>query len=162
MKQAWTSTEPFDYDGKHYQLKNFRADITPVQQPRPRISFGGSSAAAYAVGAAESDIYALWGEPLASTREQIASIDAAAAAAGREHRPTLQIAFRPIIAPTEEQAWAKAETILGRINANRSQVAVSAPGSPARPRRMPAPSVCSPRRPAATGTTAPCGPHPPR
>ena len=121
VKQAWTSTEPFDYDGRHYQIKNFRADITPVQQPRPRISFGGSSAAAYAVGAAESDIYALWGEPLAGTREQIASIDAAAVAAGREHRPTLQIAFRPIIAPTEEQAWAKAESILGRINANRSR-----------------------------------------
>jgi alkanesulfonate monooxygenase len=117
VKQAWTATEPFDYDGQHYQLKNFRADITPVQQPRPRISFGGSSAAAYAVGAAESDIYALWGEPLAGTREQIASIDAAAAAAGRAERPTLQIAFRPIIAPTEELAWAKAETVLQRINA---------------------------------------------
>ncbi len=117
VKQAWTAEEPFDYDGQHYQLKNFRADIKPVQQPRPRISFGGSSAAAYAVGAAESDIYALWGEPLAGTREQIASIDAAAAEAGRAQRPTLQIAFRPIIAPTEELAWAKAETILERITA---------------------------------------------
>ena len=114
IKQAWTSTERFDYDGKYYQIKDFVSDIFPVQQPRPRISFGGSSAAAYAVGAAESDIYALWGEPLAGTREQIASIDAAAAAAGKD-RPTLQIAFRPIIAPTEELAWAKAETILGRI-----------------------------------------------
>ena len=115
VKQAWTADAPFDFDGEHYQIKNFRADIFPVQQPRPRISFGGSSAAAYAVGAAESDIYALWGEPLAGTREQIASIDAAAAAAGRANRPTLQIAFRPIIAPTEALAWEKAEQILGRI-----------------------------------------------
>ena len=114
IKQAWTSTERFDYDGKYYQIKDFVSDIFPAQQPRPRISFGGSSAAAYAVGAAESDIYALWGEPLAGTRDQIASIDAAAAAAGRR-RPTLQVAFRPIIAPTEELAWAKAESILGRI-----------------------------------------------
>jgi alkanesulfonate monooxygenase len=120
VKQAWTSAEPFDYDGKHYQIKNFRSDITPVQQPRPRVSFGGSSAAAYAVGAAEADIYALWGEPLAGTREQIASIEDASTAAGRERRPTLQIAFRPIIAPTEELAWAKAESILGRINAVKS------------------------------------------
>src|SRR3954451_13563401 len=117
VKQAWTSTERFDYDGTYYQIKDFVSDIFPVQQPRPRISFGGSSAAAYAVGAAESDIYALWGEPLAGTREQIANIDAAAAAAGRAERPTLQIAFRPIIAPTEELAWAKADTILQRINA---------------------------------------------
>ena len=115
VKQAWTSTDPFDFDGKHYQLRNFRADIFPVQQPRPRISFGGSSAAAYAVGAAESDVYALWGEPLAGTREQIASIEAASAAAGRAERPRLQIAFRPIIAPTEQLAWEKAEQILGRI-----------------------------------------------
>ena len=115
VKQAWTSTDPFDFDGKHYQLRNFRADIFPVQQPRPRISFGGSSAAAYAVGAAESDVYALWGEPLAGTREQIASIEAASTAAGRAERPRLQIAFRPIIAPTEQLAWEKAEQILGRI-----------------------------------------------
>ena len=117
VTRAWTSHQPFNYDGQHYQIKDFASDIFPVQQPRPRISFGGSSAAAYAVGAAESDIYALWGEPLAGTSEQIASIDAAAAAAGHSERPILQVAFRPIIAPTEELAWAKAESILGRITA---------------------------------------------
>jgi len=130
VKQAWTADAPFDFEGEHYQIKNFRADIFPVQQPRPRISFGGSSAAAYAVGAAESDIYALWGEPLAGTREQIASIDAAAAAAGRPDRPTLQIAFRPIIAPTEALAWEKAESILGRIRDGKNgfRKAVRPPG----------------------------------
>ena len=30
VKQAWTSDQPFDYDGQHYQLKNFRADIKPA------------------------------------------------------------------------------------------------------------------------------------
>jgi len=115
VKQAWTSADAFDYAGAHYDIRGYRPDIRPVQRPRPRVSFGGSSAAAYRVGAAESDVYALWGEPLAGTREQIASIDAAAAAAGRD-RPRLQIAFRPIIAPTEELAWAKAQTILDRIS----------------------------------------------
>ena len=129
VKQAWTADAPFDFDGEHYQIKNFRADIFPVQRPRPRISFGGSSAAAYAVGAAESDIYALWGEPLAGTREQIASIDAAAAAAGRPDRPTLQIAFRPIIAPTEALAWEKAESILGRISGGKNGFRKAAPPS---------------------------------
>jgi alkanesulfonate monooxygenase len=115
LKRAWTSDERFDFTGEHYRFEQFVADIKPLQQPRPRISFGGSSAAAYAVGAAEADIYALWGEPLAGTREQIATIDASAARAGRADRPTIQIAFRPIIAATEELAWAKAESILGRI-----------------------------------------------
>jgi alkanesulfonate monooxygenase len=115
LKQAWTSDERFDFAGQHYRFEQFVADIRPVQQPRPRISFGGSSAAAYAVGAAEADIFALWGEPLAGTKEQLATIDAEAAKVGRSDRPTIQIAFRPILAPTEELAWAKAETILGRI-----------------------------------------------
>jgi alkanesulfonate monooxygenase len=120
LKQAWTSDERFDFAGEHYQFEQFVADIKPLQQPRPRISFGGSSAAAYAVGAAEADIFALWGEPLAGTKEQLATIDAEAAKAGRSDRPTIQIAFRPILAPTEELAWEKAESILGRIKAVQS------------------------------------------
>jgi len=119
LKSAWTSTERFDYAGEHYQLEQFVSDVFPVQSPRPRISFGGSSAAAYAVGGAESDIYALWGEPLAGTAEQIAAVAAAAAAAGRTDVPEIQVAFRPIIAPTEELAWEKAESILGRIKGNQ-------------------------------------------
>jgi len=116
----------FDFAGEHYRFEQFLADIKPLQQPRPRISFGGSSAAAYAVGAAEADIFALWGEPLAGTREQLSTIDKAAADAGRNDRPTIQIAFRPIIAPTEELAWQKAESILGRIKE------VQAGGAPTR------------------------------
>jgi alkanesulfonate monooxygenase len=128
LKRAWTSEERFDFTGEHYQFEQFVADIKPLQQPRPRISFGGSSAAAYAVGATEADIFALWGEPLAGTKEQLATIDAEAAKAGRSDRPTIQIAFRPILAPTEELAWEKAESILGRIKD------VQAGGRPARGR----------------------------
>jgi alkanesulfonate monooxygenase len=117
IKQAWTAREPFDYDGQYYQVADFVSDVFPVQQPRPKVSFGGSSAAAYAAGGAEADIYCLWGEPLARTAEQIESVHAAARAAGRADMPKIQVAFRPIIAPTEEQAWAKAHDIVGRIEA---------------------------------------------
>lgn len=120
LKQAWTSEEPFDFHGQHYQLENFLADIRPVQQPRPRISFGGSSAAAYEVGAAESDVFALWGEPLAGTREQIQTIRDAAGAAGRP-LPTIQVAFRPILGATDELAWEKAEHTLSEIEAQQAQ-----------------------------------------
>ncbi|NQX37034.1 LLM class flavin-dependent oxidoreductase [Herbiconiux sp. VKM Ac-2851] len=115
LKQAWTSREAFSFHGTHYRFDDFVSDVWPVQQPRPSISFGGSSPAAYAIGAAESDIYALWGEPLASTAEQIRTITDAALAAGRPSRPRLQVAFRPILGATEELAWEKAERILGRI-----------------------------------------------
>ena len=117
VKQAWTSREPFDHEGPHYRFADFVSDIFPVQQPRPRVSFGGSSPAAYQAGGAEADIYCLWGEPLANTAEQIESVKAAARAAGRTDMPKIQAAFRPIIAPTEEKAWAKAHRIVDRIQA---------------------------------------------
>jgi len=119
LKQAWTSDEPFDFDGEHYRFENFLADIKPLQSPRPRISFGGSSPAAYAVGAQEADVFALWGEPLAGTAEQIETIRAAAAAAGRP-LPTVQVAFRPILGATDELAWEKAERTLGDIRAHQA------------------------------------------
>jgi alkanesulfonate monooxygenase len=115
IKKAWTAREPFDHDGEHYHFADFVSDVFPVQEPRPRVSFGGSSPAAYRAGGAEADIYCLWGEPLASTAEQIQSVRDAAAAAGRTDRPKIQVAFRPIIAPTEEQAWDKAHDIVSRI-----------------------------------------------
>jgi alkanesulfonate monooxygenase len=117
VKQAWTSHEPFDHDGTHYRFADFVSDTFPVRQPRPEVSFGGSSPAAYAAGGAEADIYCLWGEPLAQTAEQIASVRAAAKAAGRTDTPKIQVAFRPIIAPTEELAWEKAHDTVAAINA---------------------------------------------
>jgi alkanesulfonate monooxygenase len=117
VKKAWTSREPFDYHGEHYQFADFVSDVFPVQQPRPRLSFGGSSPAAYAAGGAEADIYCLWGEPLARTAEQIESVRQAAREAGRAEAPKIQVAFRPIIAPTEERAWEKAREIVARIEA---------------------------------------------
>jgi alkanesulfonate monooxygenase len=68
VKLAWTSREAFDYQGKHYKFADFVSDVFPVRQPRPGLSFGGSSPAAYQAGGAEADIYCLWGEPLARTR----------------------------------------------------------------------------------------------
>ncbi|MEU9554123.1 LLM class flavin-dependent oxidoreductase [Streptomyces fumanus] len=119
VKKIWTSHEPFDHEGEHYRFHDFVSDVFPVQQPRPGVSFGGSSPAAYAVGGAEADIYCLWGEPLAKTAEQIESVKAAAKAAGRTDVPRIQVAFRPIIAPTEELAWEKAHRTVGAIRRRR-------------------------------------------
>ena len=117
VKKIWTTHEPFHHEGEHYQFSDFVSDVFPLQQPRPRVSFGGSSAAAYRAGGAEADIFCLWGEPLAQTAEQIESVKAAAKAAGRTDTPKIQVAFRPIIAPTEELAWEKAYRTLGAIQA---------------------------------------------
>ncbi|MCX4849085.1 LLM class flavin-dependent oxidoreductase [Streptomyces sp. NBC_00893] len=127
VKRAWTSHEPFDHEGTHYRFNDFVSDTFPVQQPRPQVSFGGSSPAAYAAGGAEADIYCLWGEPLAQTAEQIASVKEAAREAGRTDVPRIQVAFRPIIAPTEELAWEKAHRTLARIKSRRPGTAPNTP-----------------------------------
>ncbi len=134
VKKAWTSHEPFDWDGEHYQFADFVSDTFPVQQPRPDVSFGGSSDAAYAAGGAEADVFALWGEPLAETATQIERVHAAARAAGRTRMPRIQVAFRPIIAPTEELAWEKAHRTVDRIRAmrngtQRSPLSISRPSA---------------------------------
>ncbi|MFG3720791.1 LLM class flavin-dependent oxidoreductase [Streptomyces massasporeus] len=121
VKKIWTTHEPFDHEGEHYRFHDFVSDVFPVQQPRPNVSFGGSSAAAYAAGGAEADIYCLWGEPLDRTAEQIENVKAAAQAAGRTDLPRIQVAFRPIIAPTEELAWEKAHRTVGAIKARRER-----------------------------------------
>ncbi|WP_394940886.1 LLM class flavin-dependent oxidoreductase [Psychromicrobium sp. YIM B11713] len=115
IKKAWSETERFDYRGEHYTIEDFALDFLPQQQPRPLISFGGSSPAAYRVGAAEADVFALWGETLEGTAEQIASIRSAAAEAGRAETPRIQIAFRPILAPTQQKAWQRAEEIAHQL-----------------------------------------------
>src|ERR1700684_1449322 len=90
IKQAWTSRQPFDYTRQYYHFADFLSDVFSVQQPRPRVSFGGSSSAAYQAGGAEADIYCLWGETLASTAEQIESVKTAAKAGGPAHSPQSQ------------------------------------------------------------------------
>ena len=114
LKKVWTTHEAFDHDGTHYRFADFRSDIFPIQQPHPPVSFGGSSDAAYRVGAQVADIYCLWGEPLADTAEQIARVEAECAAAGRP-RPKIQVAFRPILGVTEDAAWERAEAIVAKI-----------------------------------------------
>ena len=130
VTQAWTNREPFGFDGEHYRFENFVSDVWPSETRRggrPEVSFGGSSPAAYAIGAAEADIYAVWGEPLADTAEQIQTITDAAAAAGREARPKIQVAFRPILGATEELAWQKAHDILDRIERRAGTLAGGLP-----------------------------------
>ncbi|GHJ92191.1 alkanesulfonate monooxygenase [Streptomyces sp. NE5-10] len=127
VKKIWTTHEPFDHEGDHYRFHDFVSDVFPVQQPRPGVSFGGSSPAAYAAGGAEADIYCLWGEPLAETAQQIAAVEAAAKAAGRAEAPRIQVAFRPIIAPTEELAWEKAHRTVGAIRKRREEGPVRQP-----------------------------------
>jgi alkanesulfonate monooxygenase len=123
VRRAWTATAPFDFQGRFYQVEGYSTGVRPFQRPHLPIYFGGSSPAAYRVGGKHADVYALWGEPLAETAEQIASVGAAAAAAGRSAPPRISVSFRPILAASEDAAWERAHRILDQT---KEQVASAA------------------------------------
>jgi alkanesulfonate monooxygenase len=116
LRRAWTEPQAFSHSGEFYRFTDFGPGFPPYRDTIP-ISLGGSSPDAYRVGGALADIFGLWGEPLADTRVQIDRIAAAARAGGRVGLPRIWVTFRPIVAATDAQAWAKAERTLERIDA---------------------------------------------
>ncbi|TXC71307.1 LLM class flavin-dependent oxidoreductase [Sphingomonas ginsenosidivorax] len=115
LKAEWSSTTPFDHDGRFYNVRQAFSQIKPTNLP---VFFGGSSPAAIDVAGRHADVYALWGETQAQVREAVSTIRTAAAKYGR--RPGFSLSLRPVIADTEEAAWKKADQIVERVRDLRS------------------------------------------
>ncbi len=148
VRQVWTSDVPFDYEGEFYHVKAAFSEVKAVQQPHIPLYFGGASGPAITVGAKHSDVYALWGEPLAAVKERIATVRAAAPP-GRT--PRFSVSLRPIIGATESEAWEKAHTYLDRIVGLRgSRVAID--GSPVPVKDTEAVPAVASARPQAVGS----------
>src|ERR1700761_4813689 len=119
LKRIWTEPGPtVDHDGRFYRFKGASTAIRCFQQPRIPIYFGGASEAAIAVGAKHADVYMLWGETYDQVREITARLRAEAAKHNRTFRMSLSL--RPILAETEEAAWARAEQIKQTIIERRA------------------------------------------
>ena len=116
VRQSWSSTSPFDFAGTFYKVDRGFSDVKPVDGIP--VYFGGASAAALEVAARHADTYALWGETQAQVRELIGRVQDAAARHGR--RPRFSLSVRPILAATEEAAWARAKDILAETRAVRA------------------------------------------
>ncbi|MDE1172703.1 MAG: LLM class flavin-dependent oxidoreductase [Parvibaculaceae bacterium] len=112
LKKVWESDAPFDHEGRFYKFKGAFSQVKPLQKPRIPISFGGSSDAAIAVAGKHADVYALWGEPLDKAKETIDKVRAEGAKYGRADDIRFTLAFRTIVADTEEKAWENAARIL--------------------------------------------------
>ena len=128
LRRMWTETAPFDHQGEFYHLQQAHSQVRTRQKPHLPLYFGGASEAAKEVGARYADVYALWGEPLAAIRQQIADISGRAAAYGRRLR--FSVSVRPILGDTEGEAWERAAGILERVKGSVGE-AVGA-GRPAR------------------------------
>ncbi|MBU4612415.1 LLM class flavin-dependent oxidoreductase [Achromobacter sp. GG226] len=127
LRGLWTADAPFDHDGEHYRFNAGFSEVKPAQRPHVPIFFGGASAPALDVAARHADIYALWGESLDQVRELTGRVRARAAQEGRRLR--FSVSFRPILADTEDRAWARADAILGRATALREAAGLP-PGDP--------------------------------
>jgi alkanesulfonate monooxygenase len=123
LRTVLSSEQPVDFEGEFYSFTGAYSQVRPAA-PVP-LYFGGASDAAVAVGAANADVYMLWGEPRARIAERIGRVRTAAAALGRELSFSLSV--RPILADTEDAAWARARRIEAataeRVAANASSVA---------------------------------------
>lgn len=117
MKLTWSSERPFDFTGEFYRVSGAASDVRPLQQPHPLLFFGGASEGALSMGAKLCDVYAIYAEPLASTRERITQFRSLAAAFGRT--PGFNVSVRPIIASREGDAWDKANRILAAMNGKK-------------------------------------------
>src|SRR3981189_1240017 len=116
VRLEWTSEKPFNYSGKYYNVENGFSQVKPLQQGGIYTFVGGGSDAAIEVAGKHADTFALWGESYAQVRDVTARVRAAAAKHGRP-TPRFSLSVRPILADTEEKAWAKAEEILARATA---------------------------------------------
>jgi alkanesulfonate monooxygenase len=119
VRQEWSSEKPFDYEGKYYKVKGAFGGVKPWSGSHLPIYFGGSSDAAIPVAGKHADIYALWGETQAQVRETISRVRAAAAKHGRQVKFSLSL--RPVLADTEEAAWARADRIVEETKALRAK-----------------------------------------
>jgi alkanesulfonate monooxygenase len=127
LKSVWTADAPVDHDGTFYTFRGASPEVRPVQAPRIPIYFGGASEAAIEVAGKHADVYALWGETHAQVREIVHRVRAAA----RRHRGDqaardvrFSLSFRPILADTEDAAWARAARILAETRRLRGQAAL--------------------------------------
>ncbi|WP_261553630.1 LLM class flavin-dependent oxidoreductase [Frankia tisae] len=108
VRRLWAEADVTEA-GEFWPVRN--STVVPrLSGGHPRLYFGGASAAAEAVAAAEADVQLFWGEPLDGIAERIDRLTALQDKLGREH-PPLEYGLRitTFVRDTTEEAWRDAE-----------------------------------------------------
>ena len=129
LRAEWNSDKPFDHDGPFYNVRRGFSNVRPGRDTPIDIFVAGDSDAAIEVAGKHADVFALWGETHEQVRDLLNRVRAAAAANDRP-APEFSISFRPIIAETEEAAWAKADAILEKARALQDVTGFRRTGTP--------------------------------
>mgnify|MGYP001296809207 CR=1 FL=1 len=117
LRRTWTDSAPFDHSGEFYRIEGAYSDVRCYREPHIPVYGGGGSDAAIAALAPHVDVFMLWGEPLKDTTDFMARVSTQAALSNRSL--TFSLSTRPILADTEEKAWARARDIHARVEARR-------------------------------------------
>lgn len=116
FKQTLTASEPFSYSGEFYQVKDAFSTIKPVQAPYPRLHFPGGSYAGMDLVAKHADAWAVAGITVGEVAQGIAQVrQLAQQRYGRVLEHFWAGGFNVILAPTDAEAWEKAETIAREV-----------------------------------------------
>lgn len=120
LKQAWTSPDRFDFEGRFYQFKGFHSEVLSYQKPRIPISFAGDSAIAQRIGAEHADEYSLYAQPTDVFAGDVERLKNLAAGQTRDGPLRFTLIVRLIVGRTEAAAWRRAESILQRARQSAS------------------------------------------
>jgi alkanesulfonate monooxygenase SsuD/methylene tetrahydromethanopterin reductase-like flavin-dependent oxidoreductase (luciferase family) len=84
IRRLWTDPEPFDFHGKHVQLRGAYCNPKPVQQPRPPILVGGLSTPTLRVVAEHADHWNFPGGDLEDAHRRAERLDRFCGEIGRD------------------------------------------------------------------------------
>jgi alkanesulfonate monooxygenase SsuD/methylene tetrahydromethanopterin reductase-like flavin-dependent oxidoreductase (luciferase family) len=85
IRRMWTQSEPFDFDGRYYQLTGAVCSPKPVQQPHPPITIGGGGEkVTLRVVAEHADIWNCPGRTADEFKHKNAVLDQHCVAIGRD------------------------------------------------------------------------------
>ncbi len=117
MQRQWTSSEPVNFDGRHYRTRGAFLDTKPVQQPWPLLVNAGFSEAGKNFAAGQCDwIFIISDRPTdyASVARRVADIKARAARAGR----SVKVCMHPyvICRETEREVQEVRDHIINNVD----------------------------------------------
>ncbi len=84
IKQLWTESEPFDFDGRHVRLVGAFGNPKPVQQPRPPILIAGRTARVLRVVAEHADVWNIAGVDVNDAKTRSGLLDRYCSEIGRQ------------------------------------------------------------------------------
>ncbi|MHB8575585.1 MAG: LLM class flavin-dependent oxidoreductase, partial [Dehalococcoidia bacterium] len=112
VRRLWTEDD-VSFEGHCFRVEHSTCLPRPYQRPCPPLYFGGASAAAEQVAAAEADVQLMWGEPLALAAERIERLQRLSAACDRQRPLEYGLRVTVVVRESSDEAWGAAQAKLG-------------------------------------------------